>query len=233
MSNLINTSEYLSDFLRYLAKKANCGNERLPSLSVLSRELGISVASLREQLEIARVLGFVEIRPKTGIKWLPYNFSNSILVSSAYAIEISNQYFDQYRDLRNHLEAVYFYEAVSLLRKNDIDKLYVIIKSAEAKITSNPPRTPHIEHRDWHLLLFSHIENVFVNGILSVFWDIYENQGYAVVNDMVYLSNVWFYHRKITEQIALKNYSEAFQTFLDHKELIKSSPKPSPIHKFE
>ncbi|PKN84099.1 MAG: hypothetical protein CVU46_15180 [Chloroflexi bacterium HGW-Chloroflexi-8] len=233
MANLINTSEYLSDFLRYLAKRANCGNDRLPSLSVLSRELGISVASLREQLEIARVLGFVEIRPKTGIKWLPYNFANSILVSSAYAIEISSQYFDQFRDLRNHLESVYFFEAVTSLRNNDIERLFIIIENAETKIKSNPPRTPHIEHRDWHLLLFSHIENVFLNGILSVFWDIYENQGYAFVSDMVYLSNVWSYHKKITEQIALQNYSDAYQAFLEHKDLIKSRPKPVSINKFE
>jgi DNA-binding FadR family transcriptional regulator len=229
----LRTSVYSSVFLKYLAKQACSGNERLPSLTALSHELGISVASLREQLEIARVLGFVEIRPKTGIKWLPYDFAPSIMLSSAYAIEISSTYFDQYRDLRNHLEAVYFYEAVSLLRKNDIEQMFKIIDSAEAKIGRTPPITPHREHRDWHLLLFSHIENIFLDGILSVYWEIYENQGYAYVSDPVYLRNVWFYHRKITEQLALTNYSDAYQIFLEHKDLIKSSPRPVANHKFE
>ena len=48
-----------SEFIRYLADhaKANPLNPQLPSLKVLSDELGISVAQLREQLEAAKALG--------------------------------------------------------------------------------------------------------------------------------------------------------------------------------
>ena len=62
------SSIYLSEFLVYLAEKVSNGEEQLPSLSSLSKELNISVATLREQLEVARVFGLVEVRPKTGIK---------------------------------------------------------------------------------------------------------------------------------------------------------------------
>ena len=50
----------VSEFLHYLAshKEAEDG---LPTLAELSRELGISVATLREQLEVARALGLVEV----------------------------------------------------------------------------------------------------------------------------------------------------------------------------
>jgi len=229
----MNSSGYLSDFLQYLAKLSGSGICRLPSLSELSKELKISVASLREQLEIARVLGFVEVKPKTGIKWLPYNFAPSILVSSAYAIEISPVYFDQYRDMRNHLEAVYFYEAVALLNPDDIQQLFKIIREAEKKIDGLPPKSPNIEHREWHSVLFSHIENVFVKGFLTVYWEIYQHQDYAFVSDSVYLRRVWSYHKKITEQILSSDFSNAYQSFLEHKDLIKLSPKPVPNHKFE
>lgn len=233
MAFIMNSSGYLSNFLQYLAKLSGSGNSRLPSLNELSKELRISVASLREQLEIARVLGFVEVKPKTGIKWLPYSFAPSILVSSAYAIEISSVYFDQYRDMRNHLEAVYFYEAVALLNPDDMQQLLKIINEAEKKIDGMPPKSPNIEHRDWHLMLFSHIDNVFVKGFLTVYWEIYQKQDYAFVSDSIYLRSVWSYHRKVTEQILVSDFSKAYQTFLEHKDLIKLSPKPVPNHKFE
>ena len=52
----------ISEFLRYLAahEEAEGG---LPTLNELSLGLGISVASLREQLEVARALGLVEVKP--------------------------------------------------------------------------------------------------------------------------------------------------------------------------
>lgn len=228
-----NSSSVLSEFLQYLSKRAANGEDRLPPLTVLSKELKISVASLREQLEIARVLGFVDIKPKTGIRWLPYQFAPSVLVSCAYAIELSSEYLVQFRDMRNHLEAAYFLEAVKQLTEKDVEELFVIVESAENKIEGYPPLLPHAEHRDLHLLLFSHIENIFLKGILDVYWEIYEYLGYSVVSDHKYLKNVWGYHRKICEAIAEEDLDRAFQLFMDHKELIRWSPKVVNAYQFE
>ncbi len=51
-----------SDFLNYLAETNREGEdcERLPSLQALSKQLGVSVSSLREQMEVARALGLIE-----------------------------------------------------------------------------------------------------------------------------------------------------------------------------
>lgn len=227
------SSNYLSEFLRFLAKKVSSGEERLPSLSNLSKELKISVASLREQLEIARVFGFVEVRPKTGIKWLPYQFTPSILVSIAYAISISPDYFDQFRDLRNHLESAYFYEAATKLNSGEITYMLDIVQIAERKIQQFPPVLPHHEHREFHKILFSHINNVFLQGILEGYWGIYEEKGFSVINDLEYLNNVWKYHRSIVEALGKGNYTTSFTAFMEHKDLIKWSPKINPSQKFE
>ena len=51
----------LSEFLRYLAAWPGDDRGRIPPLNELSQELGISVASLREQLEVARGrAGFID-----------------------------------------------------------------------------------------------------------------------------------------------------------------------------
>ena len=48
-----------SKFISFLAIEAARGAEFLPSLSQLSETLGVSVSSLREDLQVARSMGLV------------------------------------------------------------------------------------------------------------------------------------------------------------------------------
>ena len=57
----------LSPVLKYIADAAR-QDEPIPSISELSAQLGISKASVREQLEVPKQLGFVEVRTRTGIQ---------------------------------------------------------------------------------------------------------------------------------------------------------------------
>ena len=97
----------ISEFLRYLAshKEAEVG---LPALSELSRELGISVATLREQLEVARALGLVEVKPRTGMRRRPYEFASTVRHSLGYALILNDGHFQKYSELRNHIESAYW-----------------------------------------------------------------------------------------------------------------------------
>ena len=107
-------SPELSEFLRYLASHEEAAGG-LPSLNELSRELGISVAGLREQLEVARALGLVEVRPRTGTRRLTYSFTPAVMKSLAYALTLDQSNFEKYSELRNHVETAYWDEAVALL----------------------------------------------------------------------------------------------------------------------
>ena len=85
----------------------------MPSLTDLSRELGISVAALREQLEVARALGLVEVRPRTGMRRLSYSFTPAVKQSLGYALALNKDHFEKYSELRSHIESVYWDEAVA------------------------------------------------------------------------------------------------------------------------
>lgn len=233
MAIFSNSTDHLSEFLRYIAEKSSMGEERIPALTALSKELKVSVASLREQLEVARVLGFVEVKPRTGIRWLPYNFTPSVLLSVTYAISISQDYFEQFRDLRNHLEGAYFLESVVKLSRNDIENLKNIVIKAEEKIVFVPPKLPHEEHREFHARIFSKVKNQFVQSIFTVYWDIYEYQGFAIINDVDYLKRVWHYHRLVLEGIQSGNIHQALEAFLEHKDLMIKNNKSVPSQTFE
>jgi DNA-binding transcriptional MocR family regulator len=82
----------LSEFLRYLASREGADNGDFPSLTDLSSELGVSVASLREQLEVARALGLVEVKPRVGIRRLPFTFLPAVRQSLGYASPSTNNF---------------------------------------------------------------------------------------------------------------------------------------------
>src|SRR3970040_2947145 len=108
----------LSEFLRYLANHEEV-EKAIPSLKKLSVELGVSLASLREQLEVARALGLVEVRPRLGTRRRTYSFTPAVRQSLGYALALNDEHFHQYAELRKHVETAFWYEAVEKLTEDD------------------------------------------------------------------------------------------------------------------
>ena len=71
----------------------------IPALDKLSEELGINRASLREQVAVARALGLVAVKPRTGTQQLPYTFTPALQQSLGYAILRDRNNFESYSDL--------------------------------------------------------------------------------------------------------------------------------------
>lgn len=215
------------DFVLYLAKvfrEENDGSgdnsSRIPSLNQLSIQTGISIATLREQLGVARALGLVEVRPRTGIRLLPYSFSPAVYQSLSYAIACNRHNFDLFADLRRHVEANYWFEAVQALTAEDQVYLQQLVTRAENKLNGHPVRVPHKEHRQLHLNIYGRLQNPFVIGIMEAYWDAYETIGYSQYSDLKYLKKVWQYHRQIVDAICEGDHQGGYQALLDHMALI-------------
>jgi DNA-binding FadR family transcriptional regulator len=229
-----------NEFIRYLASQFILPNgegdqatvsdkrtgDRLPSLGQLSEILGVSVAKLREQLEVARQLGFVEVRPRTGIRCLPYSFTPAVRQSLMYAVSIAPAHFDAYTDLRNQIESAYWIEAVRLLRAEDHDYLQTLIGQAWEKLHGSPIRIPHREHRELHLTIYRRLENPFVIGLLEAFWDAYEAFGLNLYADYGYLEQVWIYHQQMVDAICAGDFEAGFEAMIKHKDLFQHRPIP-------
>ena len=220
-----------SEFLRYLASSRNGdvrgnGSHQLPSLSELSKELGVSVATLREQLEVAKALGLVEVRPRTGIRRLPYTFLPAVRQSLAYAIQLDRTYFESYSELRNKIEASFWDPAVRQLTPEDHQTLQNLMAQAWEKLRGNPIQIPHAEHRQLHLGIFARLGNPFVQGILEAYWEAYEAVGLNVFADYTYLQQVWGFHQKMVDAITSGDYEAGYQALVEHKDLLYHRPAP-------
>ena len=222
-----------SEFLDCLVLCSNTACDRLPSLSDLSQQLGVSIATLREQMEVARALGLIEVRPNTGIGRLPYTFRPAVRQSLAYATKVQPENFQAYSDLRNHLETAYWSQAVNSLSAEDHQKLRELVKRAKEKLNAHPAQVPHAEHRELHLTIYSHLDNPFVTGLLEAYWELYEEMGLNMVTDLGYLQRVWQYHEKMVEDICAGNYESGNTVLMDQAALLSQRPKQPRNQKFE
>jgi DNA-binding FadR family transcriptional regulator len=225
--------EILSELLQYLATIGKTDAGKLPSLVELSQQLEISIPSLREQLEVARALGLVEVRPRTGIKVLPYSFRPAVRQSLAYALAVDPAYFQKYSDLRNHIEAAYWYQAVGSLVPEDHQQLQLLIAKAWQKLRGYPIQIPHNEHRELHLLIYKRLDNPFVTGLLETYWELYEATGLDVYADYQYLEHVWQYHQAMVSAICSGDFEGGYQAMIEHMDLLAQRAAPLPNRHFE
>ena len=214
------------EFLDYLVDtaKGDGVTDRLPSLNDLSKELGLSVSRLREQLEVARAMGLVEARPRTGIRRLPYSFLPAVKQSLTYAVSLKRDNFESFSDLRRHIESAYWHQAVEKLTPQDHEALRKLLDQAWDKLRGNPIEIPQEEHRELHLLIYRRLDNPFVLGLLEAYWDAYEAVGLNVYADYYYLNEVWKYHQRMVDAICGGDYMEGFNALLEHTDLIYHRP---------
>ena len=214
----------ISEFLRYLATHEEVENG-IPSLKKLSEELGVSLASLREQLEVARALGLVEVKPRLGTRRRTYSFTPAIRQSLGYALALNDEHFLKYSELRNHVESAFWYKAVQKLTSDDKQELRGLIARAWEKLGHAPIQVPHEEHRNLHLKIYSRLDNPFVTGILEAYWEAYEAVGLNVfAGSYEYLKEVWQYHQKMVEAICNGEFEAGYQALVEHTDLIYHRP---------
>jgi DNA-binding FadR family transcriptional regulator len=214
----------ISEFMRYLATH-NEADDEFPSLKDLSVELGVSLASLREQLEVARALGLVEVRPRLGTRRRAYSFTPAVRQSLRYALALDDVHFRKYSELRNHIESAFWHEAVEKLTEADRTELRALVARAWEKLRGSPIQVPHEEHRNLHLLIYRRLENPFVTGILEAYWDAYEAVGLNVfAGGYEYLQEVWRFHESMVEAICSGDYKAGYEALIAHTDLLYQRP---------
>ncbi|MAT99928.1 MAG: hypothetical protein CL608_22540 [Anaerolineaceae bacterium] len=209
-----------STFLRYLVDSQVAPGERLPTLNQIGQELGVSVGKLREQLEIARGLGLVSVRPRVGIVREPFDFSQVVLAGVLFGLGTGEAQFEQFSELRQAIEVDFWETAVCELTPEDKQFLQLLVSKAWAKLKGNPIHVPNEEHRQLHLTIFSRLDNPFVKGMLAAYWDAYEASELTRFSPYEYWLEVWEYHEKIVEAIVQDDFAAGLDLLKAHFDLL-------------
>lgn len=235
-----------ADILRYIIEHQVQPGERLPTITELSRELGVSVSKVREELEVARALGLVQIKPRIGTQVQEFDFAPAAVLSVLYALGLNRAFFHDFSKLRNSVELSFWHEAVQLLLPEDIALLRHLVICANDKLNRPAVIVPFEEHRSLHLMFFKHLKNPFVQGILQAYWIAYKAYGLALYAELSYHREVWTYHERMVECVARRDYDGGWQALKEHMGLLRYVPdqtagtgqeavavSPPPYHLFE
>lgn len=209
-----------SDFLQYLVKRQIGPGERLPTLQEIGAELGISVGKLREQLEVARMLGLVSVRPRVGIQREAFDFAPAVLQCVLFSLGTGEASFSHLSQLRRAVETAFWNEAVALLTAEDKMHLKTLVAQAWAKLRGQPVHVPNGEHRDLHLTIFSRLDNPFVQGLLEVYWDAYEATELTRFASYQYWLDAWSYHERIVDALCRQEYERGRELLVEHFSLL-------------
>jgi DNA-binding FadR family transcriptional regulator len=220
MNNSIHLTDKQRAFLDYLISFHKQNKGSIPSIQSISADLGFSTATLREQMELAKNMGFISAQPRKGVELLPYKFTPAASKSLYYAVNLDYSFFFQYSEVRSHLEKAFFLESVNLLTQEDLFAIQKLVQAAFEKLNGDPVRIPHEEHRDYHLAFYAKQENIFLNGLLEAYWDVYEQMGLNLYADLNYLKNIWEYHKKILDLSLEGRFKDAYHLLGKHMEFI-------------
>jgi DNA-binding FadR family transcriptional regulator len=216
-----------SEFLNYIVDHHLHSGDQLPALTELSQELDINVGKLREQLEVARSLGLVEVRPRTGIRIKDYDFLPAIRLSLLFALAMDKVHIEAFTELRNHIEVAFWHEAAELLTDDDLEQLRQLVETAKTKLShSTFIQIPHTEHKQFHLKIFSHLDNPFVIGLLQAYWEAYEAVELNTYADLSYWQEAWLYHEKILDCLCEGDFESARVAFIEHTQLLRHRQEP-------
>lgn len=218
-----------SEFLQYLLAHGHTAGERLPSLAEIGEETGLSIGKLREQFEVAKMLGLVEASPRRGIVRTGYDFCPGVRLSLMVALAIDPKSFDAFSSLRAHLETAYWDEAVVLLTEDDLARLRSLVASAWEKLGQSRIQIPFQEHRELHLTIFRRLNNPFVVGLLGAYWEAYEAVELNTFADLGYLQAVWRYHHRIVVAICDGEYAEGKRLLIEHMQLLNARGAPMEL----
>ncbi len=216
-----------SEFLTYLVEHSIEPGDRLPSLSEIGEDIGVSIGKLREELAVARGMGVVSARPRLGIQREPFDFAQAILPAIRFSLATGETCFAQLSSLRRAIEVSFWDEAVVLLTPGDKAQLGSLVAGAWAKLRGDPSHIPNGEHRQLHLTIFSRLENPFVQGLLVAYWDAYEASELTRFTRFQYWVDVWTYHEQIVEALCADDFARGRQLLIEHFALLPVAPAKS------
>ncbi len=215
-----------SEILRYIVEHHLQAGDRLPTLTELSAELGVSVSKVREELAVARALGFVQVKPRLGMQVQPFAFGPAATLSVLYALGLDRAHFHAFARVRRSLELSFWHEAVAQLTAEDIAELRRLVALARERLSRVPIEVPFREHRKLHLTFFKHLENPFVQGVLEAYWAAYKAFGLALYADLSHHLEVWDYHERMVEAVARGEIAAGYEALREHMTLLRYTPKP-------
>lgn len=205
MSDILepNSVEPISDQIlprltRMLRAQGVRPGDRIPGETELSATLGVSRPAIREALVVLEAIGMLHARRGSGRVVQPVNFT-TLFSRLANFMTIEDQRLLDLLFVRQILEVNMLPVAAPKLSSGAIERLEAITCAIETKAARGEYFAA--DDREFHLLLYSGLDNEVLNGILILFWATYERIDPARMRHSQRLEETAAHHRRILKAI--------------------------------
>lgn len=178
----------------------------LPTEQELCRLYGVSRNMLREALKGLTVMGVIKGCPGKGNVIQPFSIAD-LMDNVLFCASLDNaDILAQLLDMRKKLELAYMRQAYQTLTSSDIQNIRAILEHIKKSWEQNIYY--HADDREFHIALFSRIDNAALHAVFSCIWDMDEN--FQVAKKMRHMGKTITKHENIVLALEERN-PEAFE----------------------
>ena len=192
------TDQLLPRLTGFLRSQGARPGDRIPGENELSTTLGASRPAIREALVVLEAIGMLHARRGSGRVVQPVDFT-TLFSRLANFMTIEDQHLLDLLFVRQILEVNMLPVAAPKLSSSAIKRLEKITCSIENKAARGEYFAA--DDREFHLLLYSGLNNEILNGILILFWGAYERLDPACMRHSQRLEDTAAHHRRILNAI--------------------------------
>ncbi|MCI8506220.1 MAG: FadR family transcriptional regulator [Lachnospiraceae bacterium] len=203
-------AETLKEGIVELIIKHLKSGEKLPSEKEMMQAFNVSRTSLREVLSAYEANGILESRQGSGYYVQTPNISKQILNTWSILLHATPNLFLDLLEIRRILEIHSLPRAIERIRTEQLQHLSQQVEAMKAKAQRGEAFVA--EDRQFHRILFESTNNVFLEQLLTTFWDLFEQ--FEVYKQHDNLIEVAGQHEKILKAFAKQDLSlldELFQ----------------------
>ncbi|ACO48056.1 FadR/GntR family transcriptional regulator [Deinococcus deserti] len=155
---------------RYIEEHHLRPGDLLPSESQLAKDMGMSRLSLREGVKTLEAVGILEARQGEGLYVKAFTF-DSIFENLPYSFASDGKSLRDLLQVRTALEEGLVGMVVSHTTPQQIDQLHRLAQQMIDKAKRG--ETFEDEDREFHLVLYRPLHNLFLNRLVELFWEVF------------------------------------------------------------
>lgn len=152
----------------YILENNLRAGDPLPPETALARQLGISRNSVREAVKALESLGILETRHGSGLFVRDFSFE-PLLENLPYGLLSDLQQLADLQEVRRLLEVGSIEEALRTISDQQLASLQGVVDQMHGRAKRG--KGVFEEDREFHRVLFQHLENQVLSKLLGVFWE--------------------------------------------------------------
>ena len=197
--------------------------DALPAETELARQLGVGRNSVREAVKSLETLGILEVRRGSGLYVRDFSLE-PLLNGLPYAIMSDLETLTEVFEVRRIFEVGVIEEAMQSMPSATHRDLRTAVEEMGAKARAG--ETFPDEDREFHRLLFEHMENSILRILLDTFWQVFQNAALSEVVHDIDVNHTYRDHVAILDAVLAGDAAAARAALDSHYEGLRERLRP-------